>query len=56
MRHFELMTCVVAGLFTRPENYVALNRRLEHALDDRADAKRASPGESQPSKGRPRPN
>jgi hypothetical protein len=39
MRHLELVTCVVAGLFTRPENYVQLNRRLEHALDDTTDAK-----------------
>jgi hypothetical protein len=39
MRHLELMGCVVAGLFTRPEHYAELNRRLEHALGDAAEDK-----------------
>lgn len=42
MRRFELITCVVAGLFTRPQNYAELNRRLEHALNDSAGDKMRS--------------
>ncbi len=40
MRHLELVTVVVAGLFVRPEQHAELNRRLEHALDMPGDPKR----------------
>jgi hypothetical protein len=56
MRHLELMTCVVAGLFTRPENYAELNKRLEHALDDASDLKPRPRRMSGVLKQRPRPH
>jgi hypothetical protein len=56
MRHLELMTCVVAGLFTRPEHYAALNRRLEHALDDDGDLKRRPGRTAQSQKSKARSN
>lgn len=56
MRHLELMTCVVAGLFTRPEHYAELNRRLEHALDDSIDSRRSTACTGHGGKDKPRPN
>lgn len=56
MRHLELMTCIVAGFFTRPEHYVDLNRRLEHALDDKGAAKRRAGRPGAGPGGKPRPN
>ncbi len=55
MRRLELMSCVVAGLFTRPERYAELNRRLEHALGDAAEVKPRSFRSPWDAKGRRRP-
>jgi len=32
MRPFSLAICVLIGLFSKPEAYAALNRRLERAI------------------------
>ncbi|MHB8283633.1 MAG: hypothetical protein ACYDD1_03060 [Caulobacteraceae bacterium] len=52
MRHLELVSCIVAGLFVRPEQYAELNRRLEHAL---GEGKRGTGGVAAPRRSRNRP-